>query len=337
MRCWGWFIRLGLFFVLAVGVVARTEPARAQVQVSPTGAPVGGQLAPGQLQASVAAATQNPAAFPPKPAGPTDDASAFVRFFRDGEWYFSWGFNKENWSRTNISVSQPGLGNNFTLYDVQGHDEAGGFGQDLFDGDFFGPQYNIRVGRFFTDTIGVEFSLDHTKYQTTLNQVVPLRGSIGGVPANGNYQLTSQAFNEELHNGANHVMIDGVYRYPLIGKTNETLSVALLAKAGVGLMIPHTSDTIFGNPVDVGSKSLGTSFGLTNGWWQLNGWTTGAELGFRVVLYKPVYLEVSDKVAYSYFWDLPAYLGTIRQSLVMNEAIVSIGFTYDGTSPSPWH
>jgi hypothetical protein len=30
-------------------------------------------------------------------------------------------------------------------------------------------------------------------------------------------------------------------------------------------------------------------------------------------------------------------LGTISQSQFMDEVILSIGFTYDGTSSSPWH
>jgi hypothetical protein len=341
MRCWDQSIQPGVWVVLVAAVLAHAQPAQAQLQISAFAADTAAQQGPpppGQLQAAVAAAdaTAQSQSSQPKPST-QDSTNPFWRFFTDGEWYFSWGYNKENWTRTDIHVSQPSLGNNFTLYDVQGHDEAGGVGQDLLQADLFGPQYNIRVGRFFTDSFGVEISLDHTKYQTTLNQLAALRGTIGGVSANGNYQLTNQFFNEELHNGANHLMIDGVYRYPLIGKTNETLSVALLAKAGIGIMLPHTSDTILGNSVDVGGKTFGNAIGLNNGWWQLNGWTTGAELGFRVVLYKPVYLEVSDKVAYAYFWDLPAYLGTIQQSLVMNEAIVSIGFTYDGTSPSPWH
>jgi hypothetical protein len=54
------------------------------------------------------------------------------------------------------------------------------------------------------------------------------------------------------------------------------------------------------------------------------------ELGFRAVLYKPLYLEVTDKVAYSYLADLPAFQGTLQQSLWMNEIVVSLGLTYDG-------
>ena len=41
-------------------------------------------------------------------------------------------------------------------------------------------------------------------------------------------------------------------------------------------------------------------------------------------------LEITDKVAYAYLGDLPAFMGTIQQSLLMNEIIVSIGFTHDG-------
>jgi hypothetical protein len=317
-------------------MAAHVEPVCAQVQLSPTGAPVGGQLGPGQLQASVAAATPNQAVLPPKPA-PTDDASAFWRFFRDGEWYASWGYNREFWAPTDIHVSQPGLGNSFTIYDVRGHDEPGGE-SGLFTGDAFGAQYNIRVGRFITDNFGVEFSLDHTKYTTPTGQFATLNGTINGKPGNGVYQLGYPFFSEELHNGANHVTIDGVYRLPLIGKTNDSWSVAAIGKAGVGVMLPHTSDTILGNTVDVGNKTIGNSFGLRNGWWQLNGVTAGVEGGFRVVLYAPVYVELTDKIAYSYLGDLPAYLGTISQSQFMNEVILSIGFTYDGTSPSsPWH
>jgi hypothetical protein len=255
----------------------------------------------------------------------------FVSFFRDAEWYFSRGYNKEFWSNTDIHVSQPGLGNDFTIHDVQGQDELQQLG-DIFTTSLFGPQYNFRIGRFINDSFGVELNFDHTKYTTIVGQTANVTGGIGGTPVNGPYQLTNTFFSEVLHNGANHLMINGVYRSPLVGKLNETSSLAFIGKAGAGVMLPHTTDTILGNTNNVGDKTFSNSFGLTNGWWQLNGWTAGAELGFRYVVWKPVYLELTDKVAYSYFGDLPAYQGTLQQSLWMNEIILSVGFTYDGTS-----
>jgi hypothetical protein len=110
------------------------------------------------------------------------------------------------------------------------------------------------------------------------------------------------------------------------------MSVAALAKVGVGVMLPHTTDTILGLTNNVGSKSIGNAVGFTNGWWQLNGWTTGAELAVRAVLYKPFYIELSDKVAYARLLDLPAVQGNLQQSLWMNEVVLSLGFTYDGVS-----
>jgi hypothetical protein len=316
MRRWFWLIKAALLAPLAVSPAAHAQQAPGQPQ-------------PSTLAAAVAAPVQP---VPVKlPSADGDGDNAFWNFFRDAEWYGSWGYNKEYWSPSDIHVSQPSLGSNFTISGVHGTDEFSF--DDMFNPtDFFGPQYNIRIGRFIDDarTIAVELSLDHSKYQTTIGQSAQVNGTINGVPVNSSQVLSANYFNEVLHNGANHVMLNGVYRYPLIGQTNETLSVAAIAKAGLGIMLPHTTDTILGNTNSVGPKTLGNSVGLNNGWWQLNGWTAGVEGGFRFVVFKPVYLELTDKIAYSRFDDLPAYLGTIQQSLWMNEIIVSIGFTYDG-------
>jgi hypothetical protein len=317
MNHWHRSIHVGVLAVLALGAAAQA------------------QTAPGQLQSSVVLAADTPAQPAPRPmqSSDRDRDNPFVRFFRDGEWYGSWGYSKQYWAPSDIHVSQPSLGNNFTLHGVQAHDELNG-PSDIFNGDLFGPQYNIRVGRFINAerTVGVELSLDHSKYATNIGQTALLTGLVGGVPTSANYQLTDQNFSEELHNGANHLMVNAVYRLPLIGQTNETFSVAAIGKAGVGVMLPHTSDSIFGNSADVGGKTLDNMIGLRNGWWQLNGWTTGVEVGFRVVLFKPFFLELTDKVAYASLGDLPAYQGTVQQSLLMNEIVLSIGITYDGAS-----
>ena len=284
-------------------------------------------LAAGAARQARAADLPLPQAQAPPPTAPAtyapDSGNLFWRFFRDGEWYFAFGSDKEFWSNTDIHVSQPSLGNSFTLHGVQGHDAPAGAGE--------APQFNIRLGRFITQNFGVELSIDHSKYYTDIGQTAQLSGVIDNMPTNGPRQLTKTYFSEQLHNGANHVMIDAVYRYPLIGQTNETYSLAGIGKAGAGVMLPHTTDTIFGNENDVGQKTFNNLIGMNTGWWQINGWTTGVEIGLRYVLFKPFYLELTDKVAYSRFGDLPAYQGTISQSLWMNEIILTLGITYDGT------
>jgi hypothetical protein len=52
------------------------------------------------------------------------------------------------------------------------------------------------------------------------------------------------------------------------------------------MMLPHTSDTILGNPVNVGVKAFNNLVGVSSGWWQLNGWTTGFEIGLRYTVFK---------------------------------------------------
>ena len=252
----------------------------------------------------------------------------FIKFFTEGEWYFSFGVNKEYYAPTDIHVSQGNLGRDFTVHDVHAHDEPDMSG--LLSGDLFGPQYNIRIGRFINKNWAVELSFDHTKYTVTDGQVANITGT--GV-ANGPTTLNAATFQYFLHNGANNLMINGVYRKALYGEINETNSLAFLGKFGAGIMVPHVDNTIFGqgNQAIVGQKTLSNAIGIHNGWWQYGGWTTGVEGGFRYVVWAPFYIELTDKVAYSRMQNLPVFEGTAKQSLLMNEIVFSVGFTYDGT------
>ena len=44
---------------------------------------------------------------------------------RKGEIYFSWGYNTEWYTRSNLRISQPELGNNYTFTNIKGHDNKG--------------------------------------------------------------------------------------------------------------------------------------------------------------------------------------------------------------------
>ena len=257
--------------------------------------------------------------------GETTSSNAFVRFFRDGEWYFSWGYSRESWAPANISVSQPSQGNNFTIYGVRATDDPSW-------GSLFSAQYNIRIGRFVDEerTLAVELNFDHTKYTSVVGQTAHIAGTIAGRPTDANFQLDDQFFSYKLHNGANHLMVNLFKRVPLIGETNESFSIAAIAKVGVGVMVPHSENVIMGNANDVGKKEFNNLIGFNRGWWQLNGVTTGVECGFRMVLVKPLYIELTDKIAYARLGNIPVYQGTARQNLWMNEIILSMGITYGG-------
>jgi hypothetical protein len=279
----------------------------------------------------------DPASAPSAASAPSV-SSPVTRFFTEGEWYFSWGYSTETWSPADIHVSQPSLGNDFTIHNVRGHDEPG-WTSGIFNKGLFAPQNNIRIGRFIDEdrTLAIELSLDHTKYTSTINQTARVSGTVNGVPVDSDRQLDDNFFRYNLHNGANHLMVNVVKRLPLIGTTNESLSLAAIGKAGVGLMVPHSDNTILGQNNDVGEKKFGNYLGFKHGWWQFDGWTAGIEAGVRLVLVKPVYLELTDKVAYARLYDIPVYQGTADHSLWMNEVIMSLGFTYDGSKKAVKH
>ena len=291
------------------------------------------------LSTSVTSHAEEGPTVPPDLTGAPPDpspqaSSSFGRFFSEGEWYFSWGYNTETWAPSDIHVSQPSLGNDFTIHNVKGHDEPG-WDTGLFNKGLFVPQTNIRIGRFIDEehSLAVELSLDHTKYTSTIGQTARVSGTINGAAVDSDKVLDENTFRYNLHNGANHLMVNIVKRVPLIGVTNESFSLAAIGKAGLGLMIPHSDNTIFGktNDAEVGPKKFSNFFGTKHGWWEFDGWTAAIEAGVRFVVAKPVYLELTDKVAYARLYDIPVYQGSADHTLWMNEVILSLGFTYDGS------
>ena len=68
---------------------------------------------------------------------------------RKKELYFSWGYNKEWYTRSTIKIDQPSLGNHYSFKNIKGHDNPG-----WDDGIFNKPlQYLVQrkgVGRSIT-------------------------------------------------------------------------------------------------------------------------------------------------------------------------------------------
>ncbi len=124
-------------------------------------------------------------------------------------------------------------------------------------------------------------------------------------------------------------MLNIVKRFPLLFEINTTNSLAVLLKAGGGIMLPHSENTILGQTNKVGSKEATNTIGINKGWWQLNGWTVGIEIALRYVFYSPFYFEVSNKEAFAKLYNIPVFKGTAAQILWMNKFIFSFGYTFD--------
>jgi len=252
---------------------------------------------------------------------------------QEGNWYFSWGYSRQFYAPSDIHISQPSEGNDFTVRQAKASDFASS-PQDtlksLFELDFTNPQENVRIGKFLNPekTFAIEFSLDHSKYNVDPGQSVDVSGTINNAPANSPMTLDAQNFNYALHNGLNHLMVNAVWLKHLHGPENQAGQLQLISRAGAGLLLPHADNTILGNPNQVGPKNENVCCFAKNDWWQINGWTAGVEVGLRYRFYKALYLELTSKAAYGVLRGVPVYKGSADQTIWMWEQVLSTGFLF---------
>ena len=268
-------------------------------------------------------------------ATPQDATQAsFDRAINDGgNWYFSWGFSRQQYAPSDIHVSQPGLGNDFTVRQARASDFPASFEDTITSTlklELTNPKENVRIGKFLNPekTFAIEFSIDHSKYNTDFGQTVAVDGTINNVPQNGNTMvLTPQNFNYALHNGLNHLMVNAVWLHHLYGPSQQPGHLQSISRVGAGILLPHADNKILGNENQVGPKNEKICCG-SGDWWQINGWTAGVEVGLRYTIYKSVYLELTQKFAYGALSRVPVYQGHADQTIWMSEQVLSTGFRF---------
>jgi hypothetical protein len=251
----------------------------------------------------------------------------------ENNWYFSWGYSRQQYAPSDIHVSQPGQGNDFTVHQVAASDFPSSPGDSLnslFNLDFTNPQENVRIGKFMNPekTFAIEFSLDHSKYNIDLGQTANISGTVNNQPYNQNAALNGNNFNYALHNGLNHLMVNAVWFKHLAGPEKKPGDLQLISRAGAGILLPHAENTVFGNQNQVGPKNENICCFSKNDWWQINGWTAGVEVGVRYTVYKTIYLELTQKIAYGVLTGVPVYQGSADQTIWMSEQVLSTGFLF---------
>ncbi len=247
----------------------------------------------------------------------------------DNNWYFSWGWSRQQYAPSDIHVSQPGLGNDYTVHQAAASDFPTSIEDTIkstLNLELTNPQENIRIGKFMNPekTFAIEFSIDHSKYNTDYNQTVQVTGT---APQTGSVTLTPQNFNYARHNGLNHLMVNAVWLHHLRGPVQQPGDLQLISRVGAGILLPHADNTIFGNANQVGPKNTNVCCGAGD-WWQVNGWTAGVEVGVRYTVYKSIYLELTQKIAYGVLRNVPVYQGSADQNIWMSEQVLSTGFLF---------
>ncbi len=241
---------------------------------------------------------------------------------KTGSVYFSWGYNQEWYTRSTVHVKQDKLGNDYELVDVKGHDHMGWNNKSIFRQALTIPQYNYRLGYYFNEKqdMAIELNFDHTKF-IIADQILRVKGRLNGNPVDSNINFNeANGFYYFLNNGANFFLFNFVKRFGLYNKHN--VAVDFLGKAGVGPVIPHVENKLFG----VANEPH----------FQFGGWNTGIETALKVTIMQYGYLELSQKVDYARYSGLKmAADGTGKQSFGTYELIFSAGFTLPTTKNNP--
>ena len=243
-------------------------------------------------------------------------ASAQKKGKRKGEFYFSWGYNKEWYTKSNVHVDQPELLNSYTFQNIKGHDHPG-WDEGLFSKAISIPQYNYRIGYIFNREkgFGFEINFDHTKFIFAEDQEAKLKGTL-----NGKFADTSVMFNHQngfyyyLNNGANFLLFNFVKRWKIYSSRDEHIKLDFLGKAGIGPVIPHVENSFFGN--------------ANEPHFQFGGWNMGVEGTLRGTFFKYVYLEYCNKLDYARYSNLHIYKGTAKHAFGTYEMILNLGVTF---------
>lgn len=228
------------------------------------------------------------------------------------EVYVSWGYNAEWYTHSSVHVSQPALGNNYTLQNVKAHDHLG-WDDGLLSKAISIPQYNYRLGFLLDEENGwgFEINFDHTKYIIS-DQNMRITGKLSDHPVDSTIAFNSaNGFYYFLNNGANFLLFNVTKKWHVLRTSNGNVRVDFLGKLGVGPVIPHTQNELFGQKNHQG--------------FQLGGWNTGAEASLRATFFRYVYLEYSNKLDYARYSGLNVYLGKAHQAFGTYEMILSLG------------
>ena len=169
---------------------------------------------------------------------------------RKGEFYLSWGYNKEWFTQSDLHVSQPGLGNDYVLKAVKASDKPG-WDDNLLGKAISIPQYNYRLGYFFNKKKGlaIEINFDHTKY-VVYDQTVHMVGTYNNQQVDVNKVFTRADTAKPsyyfLNNGANFLLFNLVKRSSLFESKCKKVKVDFLGKVGIGPVIPHVENCFWG-------------------------------------------------------------------------------------------
>jgi len=170
---------------------------------------------------------------------------------KKGSLYCYWGWNWDAF--TNSDIRFKGEDYDFILEEVKSRDKQFPYKRDTYlnIGRMTIPQYNFRIGYFFSDNWQVSFGADHMKYVMQQNQLVRIKGFIGEAYGDfsGSYNgeaiaLTRDFLQFEHTDGLNYLNLELRRSDDIINYRNFQLN--LIEGIGIGALVPKTNTVLLG-------------------------------------------------------------------------------------------
>ncbi len=205
---------------------------------------------------------------------------------KKGVFYFSWGYNKDWYSRSNIHFEDHVTDNyDFIVHDVSAGDKP--LLNKIFDRDLSIPQYCYRLGYYFNDkhNLGIEVSFDHAKYIMNHNQKAHITGYIREEKFDKDTVIDDHFLMFEHTNGANFLMLSVLKRKEFYHNKTGRQKLGAIVKAGGGIVIPKTDVTLFNERRD--------------NVFHVAGYIAGIEAAIRYHFCKNFFVEPAIKYSYA--------------------------------------
>ncbi len=224
-----------------------------------------------------------------EPISPTKE-----KYSNKGKMYFFWGWNRSKYTTSDIHFH--GDNYDFTLHNVVAKDRQSPFGLDPYFNPvaITIPQYNYRLGYFFSDKYEISFGFDHMKYVMVQDQTVKIDGEIqnSGTKYDGSYNnddivLKGDFLRFEHTDGLNYLNLelrrmDNIYRLRLSEKQN--IDFNYIIGLGAGILYPRTNTTLLNN------KRYDE--------FHVAGYGTAVVVGFNITFLKHFFIQSEGKAGY---------------------------------------
>ena len=177
-----------------------------------------------------------------------------------GSFYVIWGYNRTWFGKTDSTFITPE--GEFTIHDSVGKDRPSPFDPKVYFNPIrlSIPQYNLTIGYWIKDRLGVELGQDHMKWVFDNRRTYEIRGEFSPTlyvpnpnPQYGWDAVMPVTFDQikatgnarwitfEHTNGYNYVFAGLVYRQPLYHGPKNRIGLDAKVGAGAGVLIPQTS------------------------------------------------------------------------------------------------